>query len=87
LLSCYAGASLPDETYVAAGADIVDTKAAFGADVVLKVRPPTTAEVAQMKKGARYMGFVWPAAHKEVVDALAARGVMSFGMEQVPRIS
>jgi NAD/NADP transhydrogenase alpha subunit len=55
--------------------------------VVLKVRPPTTAEVAQMKKGARYMGFVWPAAHKEVVDALAARGVMSFGMEQVPRIS
>lgn len=84
----HAEASFADELYVGAGARIVDSaSAALSADVVLKVRPPTLAEVSAMKSGARFLGFIWPAAHKEVVDALAAKGVTAFGMEQVPRIS
>ena len=42
------GASFPDEAFTAAGAEIVDVAAAFGADLVLKVQSPTEAELPQI---------------------------------------
>ena len=46
-------ANFADETYVAAGAEIVPTAAELWAtsDIVFKVRPPTADEVALMSKG------------------------------------
>ena len=38
-------ASIPDEKYIASGAKIVSAGEAFKADVVLKVRQPTSNEV------------------------------------------
>ena len=44
-------AAVTDEAYAAAGAEIVDTRAAFGAPLVLKVRGPVNGEHALMQPG------------------------------------
>ena len=50
---------LQDEDYESFGAKIVDTKDAFGSDIVLKVRPPKIdPEAGQFKDGARFTIFV-----------------------------
>jgi len=66
----------------------------YGADVVLKVRPPVLShaglpdgEVALLGRGSRLISFMWPAQNKVVVDQLVARGVTAFAMDQVPRIT
>src|SRR2546421_586393 len=42
---------IPDAEFIAAGATVVDS-AVEGADVVLKVRRPTSSELARYKRGA-----------------------------------
>jgi NAD(P) transhydrogenase subunit alpha len=56
-------------------------------DILLKVRPPSVAEVGRMKEGAVLIGFMQPYANAEVIQALAARKVVSFAMELMPRIT
>jgi NAD(P) transhydrogenase subunit alpha len=83
-----AGALIPDEAYAEAGARLVDDAAqALGADVVLKVAPPSLREVGALGAETTYIGFLAPLTGGEVVSALARAGVTSFGMEAVPRIS
>jgi len=57
------------------------------ADVVLKVQPPTEAEIDLMKPGTVVIGFM--AAHKypERVAKLRDKKITCFAMELVPRIS
>lgn len=88
------GANLSDEAFQAAGATIAkDAKGAVGdAEVVLRVQRPLEAadgndEIAMMKQGAVLVGLLDPLVHKAQVDAYAARGIVSFAMELVPRIS
>src|SRR5580704_16852495 len=50
---------IPDEDYAAAGAEIADSVVA-GADVVLKVRRPSPAELADYKKGALVLAIMDP---------------------------
>lgn len=82
-----------DEEYKAAGASIVDTAAAFGADLVLKVQRPIQNdkagkhEVDMMKEGGVLISFLQPYANADLVKKLAARKVAAFSMELVPRIS
>jgi NAD(P) transhydrogenase subunit alpha len=57
------------------------------ADVLLKVRPPSLAEAAALKKSAVLIGFLQAYANPELVRALRDRGITSFAMELVPRIS
>jgi H+-translocating NAD(P) transhydrogenase subunit alpha len=80
-------ANFPDAQYEAAGATIVDRAAAWSADIVLKVRPPETAEISQLREGACLITFLYPAQNEELVTALAARKVTVLAMDQVPRIS
>ena len=56
-------ANFADDTYRAAGAEVIDGAAALwaGSDIVFKVRPPTADEVALMREGGMLIGFVWPA--------------------------
>jgi NAD(P) transhydrogenase subunit alpha len=88
-----AGASFPDDAYVAAGATIAqDPSGAFGADLVLKVQRPLTAaegtdEVALMKRGAVLVGMLQPLQYPADVKAYADAGVTAFAMELVPRIT
>ncbi len=77
-------ASVTDEAYTAAGAEIVDRAGAFAADLVLKVRSPDTAELALMKRGANLVGMLNPF-DRPGLDALAAAGLTSFALEAAPR--
>ena len=45
------------------------------------------SEVDLMKDGATIVSFMYPAQNRAVVDRLAKRGVTSFAMDMVPRIS
>jgi len=79
-----AGALLPDEQFTEAGATIGDP---WGADVVVKVAPPSADEVAKLGQGATLVGFLEPLTNPEGVQALAGAGVTAIAMEAIPRIS
>jgi proton-translocating NAD(P)+ transhydrogenase subunit alpha len=57
------------------------------ADVLLTVQPLTVEQIGQLKTGAVVVGFMQPHARAAEVRALKARGITSFAMELVPRIS
>jgi H+-translocating NAD(P) transhydrogenase subunit alpha len=57
------------------------------ADVVLTVQPLSLAQIAQLRPSAVVVGFMQPYARAAEVRALQERGVTSFAMELVPRIS
>ncbi|MEJ2216200.1 MAG: Re/Si-specific NAD(P)(+) transhydrogenase subunit alpha [Gemmatimonadota bacterium] len=87
-----AEAGFSDDEYREAGATTADTAGALGADVVLKVAPPTTGdgakdEVAAMKQGGALIAFLLPMTSPELMRKLAAQKVTSFSMELVPRIT
>ena len=68
-----AEAYFSDKTYVAVGAEIVEDAAKLwsSSDIVFKVRPPTSEEVAMLREGATLIGFIWPAQHPELMEQLA----------------
>src|ERR1700737_789473 len=79
-------AHFPDALY--ADAEFSDAAAILGsADVLLKVQPPSLAEVNALKKGAVVIGYMQAYARPDLVRTLKDRGVTSFAMELVPRIS
>jgi NAD(P) transhydrogenase subunit alpha len=79
-------AHFPDALY--ADAEFSDSAAILAAaDVLLKVQPPSLAEVNALKKGAVVIGYMQAYARPDLVRALKDRGVTSFAMELVPRIS
>ena len=77
-------ALLTDDLYTAAGATIGD---AWAADIVVKVAPPTAAEVARLRPGQTLVGFLAPRNADNQIDALKAAGVQAFAVEAIPRIS
>jgi proton-translocating NAD(P)+ transhydrogenase subunit alpha len=78
----------PDEAYEEAGAAIVaDAKAAHGADLVLRVGPPTHDEIAMLRGGSVLVGFLDPFVATDLVDALAEHDVTSIAVEAIPRIT
>lgn len=91
LIETHAGtaASFSDEAYQSAGATIIASARQLyaEADVTLKVQPPTKEEVALMKEGSSYLGFLAPLANLDLVRAMAARRITAYSMEYVPRIT
>ena len=77
-------ASVTDEAYAAAGAEITDRAGAFACELVLKVRSPDAAELALMKSGTNLVGMLNPF-DKDGLAALAAAGLTSFALEAAPR--
>ncbi|MFH1157410.1 MAG: Re/Si-specific NAD(P)(+) transhydrogenase subunit alpha [Pseudomonadota bacterium] len=81
-------ASMTDDMYRAAGAQVVSEDEAYrDADVVLRVRHPSAEELGKMKKGALMIGMLSPYQEKELVRAYAAQGITAMAMELVPRIT
>jgi H+-translocating NAD(P) transhydrogenase subunit alpha len=79
-------AHFPDALY--ADAELSDAATILGsADVLLKVQPPSIAEVNALKKGAVVIGYLQAYARADLIRALKDRGITSFAMELVPRIS
>ena len=79
--------SFRDEDYTKAGATISSDP--FSADIVLKVRPPMldSHEADALREGSTLISFLYPGVNKELVEVLRSRGITSFGMDAIPRIS
>ncbi|MYM69762.1 Re/Si-specific NAD(P)(+) transhydrogenase subunit alpha [Pseudoduganella sp. FT55W] len=79
-------ASVTDEAYVAAGAQIVPASEVWAADVILKVRAPNADERAQIKPGTVVIGMLNPF-DTDNNAAMASAGLQAFALEAVPRIT
>jgi NAD(P) transhydrogenase subunit alpha len=78
-------ASFPDAAYEEAGARFVDDWA--DAEAVVKVQKPSEEEAGRLRDGQVLIGFLQPLTDSEGVERLAARGVIAFAMESIPRIT
>jgi len=77
-------ASVTDAAYEAAGATLTDAAGAFGAEVVLKVRPPSDAEAALLRPGTVLVGMLNPF-DSVGLQRLATAGATAFALEAAPR--
>jgi NAD(P) transhydrogenase subunit alpha len=78
-----------DAAYEEAGARIVSSADALyaSADIVLKVRPPEAEEVEKMKEGTTLVCLMDAFFRLDLMEQLAARNMVAFGLEFVPRIT
>jgi H+-translocating NAD(P) transhydrogenase subunit alpha len=75
-----------DQDYVAAGATL-RPNAAADADIVLKVRRPSEAELTGYKRGALVIAIMDPYGNDAALAAMAKAGITAFAMELMPRIT
>ncbi|CAN7659318.1 Re/Si-specific NAD(P)(+) transhydrogenase subunit alpha [Rhizobium sp. LjRoot98] len=78
---------IPDSEFEKAGAVIGSAADAASADVVLKVRRPSSAEVAGYKSGAIVLAIMDPYGNDQALADMAKAGVSAFAMELMPRIT
>jgi proton-translocating NAD(P)+ transhydrogenase subunit alpha len=83
------GAARTDEDYVAAGAAIVaDRNAVIAtADILVVVNRPSSEDFGKLKPGAVVLGFLRPLDEPAKLTPALERGVTTFAMELVPRIT
>ncbi len=83
------GAYYPDDLFTAAGAKIVSSRTELlnGARIVLRVQPPTVAEVDQLAEGTIVIGFMNATNNLEAVARMRDRKITAFALELVPRIT
>ena len=77
-------ASVTDDAFIAAGAEITDANGAYACDLVLKVRSPSDAECAHMKSGTTLVGMLNPF-DAAGLQRLATAGLTGFALEAAPR--
>ncbi len=82
-------AGFSDDTYLAAGVEVVPDAAALVAasDVVVKVRPPEPEEVSRLRDGQTLIAFLYPSTAPELLEQARATGATVIAMDMVPRIS
>jgi len=76
-----------DSDYAEAGAEIVSPEAIKQADIVLKVRRPSSAEMKNYKQGALLIALLNPHGHEDEIAVMAKAGITGFSMEFMPRIT
>jgi NAD(P) transhydrogenase subunit alpha len=83
------GAFYSDDLYIAAGAKIASSRTDLldGARIVLRVQPPTVADVDQLAEGTIVIGFMNATNNLEAVARMRDRNVTAFALELVPRIT
>ncbi|MFM1907312.1 MAG: hypothetical protein RLZZ591_989 [Pseudomonadota bacterium] len=77
-------ASVTDEAYVAAGAEVTDAKGAFACELVLKVRAPSEAEMPLIPAGTTLVGMLNPF-DAAGLQRLASAGLTAYALEAAPR--
>ncbi|MFA5581761.1 MAG: Re/Si-specific NAD(P)(+) transhydrogenase subunit alpha [Paracoccaceae bacterium] len=82
-------AGFADADYAAAGVEVITGAAALFAasDIVVKVRAPSEAEVAMLRKDQTLISFFTPAANGDLMEQARAQGANVIAMDMVPRIS
>ncbi len=85
LLESGAGArsALPDTEFAAAGAELVSAEAAWGAQLVCKVKEPQPEEFHFLRADLVLFTYLHLAAYPAVADALVAAGTTAVGYETV----
>jgi H+-translocating NAD(P) transhydrogenase subunit alpha len=79
-------ATYEDDAFADSGATITD--GVWGqAEAVAKVQKPGAEEVERLRDGDVLIGFLQPLTDPEGIERLAARGVVAFAMESIPRIT
>lgn len=78
-----ARSSLTDADFAAAGAELVDTDAAWSAELVLKVKEPQPEEFGFLHRQLTLFTYLHLAAYPDVADALLRQGTTAFGYETV----
>jgi NAD(P) transhydrogenase subunit alpha len=81
-----AAAGFADAAYADKGARL-EADVLGRADVLLKVQPPTPAEIERLREGAVVLGFLAPYTNADGLRALAARRITAFAVELMPRIT
>ena len=77
-----------DESYKANGAEVFNkTSEISNADIIIKVNKPTDDEISSMKEGSLFIGSLDPYNSRETLNKLRDKGVTSFAMELMPRIT
>ena len=81
-------ANFADDSYRAAGAEIVADAASLwaGSDIVFKVRGPNAAEVGLMREGQTLVSFIWPAQNPALMQQLAGRKATVLAIDALPRM-
>lgn len=81
--------SISDSDYAAAGAMIVAgaAQALAGADIALRVRRPSAAELAGAKPNLAVFAIMDPFGNAAALTDLARTGAIAFAMELMPRIT
>jgi NAD(P) transhydrogenase subunit alpha len=76
-----------DEAYAEAGAELVDDADAAlrEADVVLCVQPPAADVLRGLRQGTTVVGLLAPQSDAARGEAIAARGLLAFPLERLPR--
>ena len=82
-------AGYSDKIYKDAGVKVVKTAASLWkeAEVVTKVRQPSTSELKRLSAGQTLISFFNPAVNEEGLDLAKAKKANVIAMEMVPRIS
>jgi len=83
------GAGLSDDAYRAAGVTVVDSAGTLfeAADIIVKVRPPTTEETDRLSSGKTLISFFYPAQNGALLEQAKDKGANVIAMDMVPRIS
>jgi len=81
-------ANFSDDTYRAAGAEVVDGAAKLwgASDIMFKVRGPSAEEVGLMREGSTLVSFIWPAQNPELMQQLAAKKTTVLAIDSLPRM-
>lgn len=77
-----------DRDYVDAGAKVVEKDNVFReAQLILKVNHPEVEELSVLKPEQVIVGSLNPLSNKELVTSLTAKGLTSFSLDAIPRIT
>ena len=81
------GACFSDDDYRRAGAGVETSVVALfdQADLIVKVRSPSAADVERFRRGAALICLLYPRLHSAAVRTLVARGVTAIALENMPR--
>ncbi len=82
-------ANFSDNLYEEAGCEIIKTEDELlsKADIILKVRPPSSGEVLAMPPGKTLISFIFAAANPTLLQGLSEKSATVISMDAIPRIS
>ncbi len=81
-----AGATIPDQAYVDAGATVVKTDELYKAcDVILRVQKPDKGEAKKLRGGQAVIGLLQPLLDPSLMQTLAKADVTAISLDAIPR--